>query len=103
MQECLRFNICDLQTSHLANADVPDLSSRIQQAIPDHLSYACLFWADHLLASSLASEILSALKLFIKTHFLHWLEAMSLMAVIPTANAALQMLQDISEVRRQER
>jgi hypothetical protein len=102
MQECLRFNICDLQTSHLANVDVPDLSSRIQHAIPRHLSYACLFWTDHLLASSPTPAILSQLKSFMQTHFLHWLEAMSLMAVIPTANTALLKLRDKSEVRCQE-
>ena len=102
MQTCLRFNICDLETSYLANVDVLHLSSRIRQAIPPHLMYACHFWADHLFSSSLAPEILGQVKLFMTTHFLHWLEAMSLMAAIPNANVALLMLRDISEVRCQQ-
>ena len=99
MQTGLRFNICHLETSHLANVDVPDLSSRIKQVIPLHLSYACRFWADHLCASSLTLETTRQVNSFMKTSFLYWLETMSLIAAIPSAIAALHMLQGLSEVR----
>jgi hypothetical protein len=99
MQANLRFNICDLETSHLDNVDVPGLSSRIELAIPLHLSYACLFWADHLCSSSQTPTMMfRQMKAFFKSSFLHWLEVMSLIAAIPGANAALQILQNISDV-----
>jgi hypothetical protein len=98
MQNCLRFNICNLETSYLSNNEIPNLISRVEQAIPQHLSYACHFWADHLCASSLTPNLLDNLLLFLKTQFLHWLEAMSLMGAIAAADSALRKLQDISTV-----
>jgi WD40 repeat protein len=98
MQSSLRFNICDLETSHLANAEVPDLSSRVEQAIPQHLSYACRFWTDHLCASSLGPDLLDKMILFLKKQFLHWLEAMSLMGAIAAADSSLQNLEGFSPV-----
>jgi hypothetical protein len=44
----LKFNICQLETSYLANKDVVDLKTRIDKYIPPALLYACRFWDDHL-------------------------------------------------------
>ncbi|KAI6158930.1 hypothetical protein EDD17DRAFT_1899110, partial [Pisolithus thermaeus] len=44
----LRFNICGLESSYLANVDVPDLPERIKKNILPHLSYSCRFWGQHL-------------------------------------------------------
>jgi len=44
----LRFNICGLEDSRLANADIKDLPSRITMNIPDCLQYSCLYWSNHL-------------------------------------------------------
>jgi hypothetical protein len=44
----LRFNICELESSHIRNRDVTDLSTRIATFIPFRLSYSCRFWAAHL-------------------------------------------------------
>src|SRR5258706_9728052 len=44
----LRFNICKLDDSRLANADVRDLPSRVKQNISDPLQYSCLHSLDHL-------------------------------------------------------
>src|SRR3984957_8936451 len=51
MKECLRFNICELETSHVHN-DKLNLTDRLKRAIPNHLSYACTFWAEHLQSTS---------------------------------------------------
>src|SRR5258706_15082460 len=45
----LHFNICKLDDSRLANADVRDLPSRVEQNISDPLQYSCLHWLDHLI------------------------------------------------------
>jgi hypothetical protein len=44
----LRFNICNLDDSRLANADVEDLPSRITQNISDALQYSSIYWSNHL-------------------------------------------------------
>ena len=44
----LRFNICKLDDSRLANAEVGDLPSRVKENISDPLQYSCLHWLDHL-------------------------------------------------------
>jgi hypothetical protein len=95
MQNCLRFNICDLESSHLANSDMTDLASRIDKAIPDPLSYACRFWGDHLCNSSLTSSLLDQLILFLKKQFLYWLEVMSLLGAIVEAGSALHKVEGI--------
>jgi hypothetical protein len=43
----LRFNICKLEDSRLANANIGDLPSRIKQNISDPLQYSCLHWSNH--------------------------------------------------------
>ena len=48
MTRQLRFNICELEDSRLANAEVGDLPSRVKENIPDPLQYSCLHWLDHL-------------------------------------------------------
>jgi hypothetical protein len=44
----LRFNICGLEDSRLANADIKDLPSRIIENISDCLQYSSLYWSNHL-------------------------------------------------------
>ena len=48
MVEQPRFNICKLEDSRLANADVEDLPSRIKENILDALQYSCVYWSNHL-------------------------------------------------------
>jgi len=98
MQNTLRFNICGLESSYVDNNAVPDLRSRIEKTIPPDLSYACLFWADHLRSSPITPNIIDQVTLFMKTQFLHWWEVMSLTSAVPAAGAALQMLKNRFEV-----
>ncbi len=48
LSEGLRFNICQLETSYVANNDLEDLQSRIKDNISPMLKYASLYWVDHL-------------------------------------------------------
>jgi hypothetical protein len=43
MKKCLKFNICDLETSYLLNKHVEDLSRRITRNIGHPLIYSCRF------------------------------------------------------------
>jgi hypothetical protein len=87
----LRFNICELETSYVRNADVADLDSRISKAIPTHLIYSCLFWANHLQFSPSGSDILEEAKDFMHSRLLWWLEVMSLVKEVNAAPQALEM------------
>ncbi|KAF7968758.1 hypothetical protein HWV62_29555 [Athelia sp. TMB] len=83
MDNQLHFNIGNLATSHIPNADIPDLSNRVGIAVPQSLSYPCLFWGHHIRKSlSGDSSLLPLISKFFKEKFLFWLEVLSLMGEI---------------------
>jgi hypothetical protein len=99
----LKFNICELETSYLANNDVKDLTTRVGLHIPPALSYACRFWDDHLKHTDFKIDLFRKVETLFKKKFLFWLEALSLTRNIhlaPSAFAALSMwlasCQDVS-------
>ncbi|KAH7308261.1 hypothetical protein B0J17DRAFT_587680, partial [Rhizoctonia solani] len=51
MQRKLRFNICNLENSHLLNSQVPNLKFRVDSYIGPVLKYACTHWIDHFILS----------------------------------------------------
>jgi hypothetical protein len=90
----LKFNICKLETSYLANDDVEDLNTRVNQHIPPALLYACRFWDDHLKHTDFKMGLMGKVKTLFKEKFLFWLEALSLtrnIVLAPSAFAALNM------------
>ena len=90
----LRFNICGLKDSRLANADMEDLPSRIEQCISDVLQYSSLYWANHLCFTPDHDNwfaILGGLKEFFGGLYpLFWIEVLSLMGVVPIAAPSLR-------------
>jgi hypothetical protein len=92
MKEGLKFNICNLETSHLANANVSDLSERIAECIRLPLLYSCRFWAAHIRDTPSDKEnaaLMTEIKDFIYVRFLYWLEVMSVTERAPQAIIAL--------------
>jgi NACHT domain len=88
----LKFNICKLETSYLANDDVEDLSTRVDQYIPPALSYACRFWDDHLKHTDFTTDLFRKVEKLFKKNFLFWLEALSLTRHIGLAPLAFATL-----------
>ncbi|KAH9009707.1 hypothetical protein EDB84DRAFT_1571063 [Lactarius hengduanensis] len=84
----LKFNICNLETSYLANKDVTDLSSRIDKHIPPALVYACRFWDDHTEHIGFETDLFGKLESFFAKKLLFWLEALSLTSDLRLASAA---------------
>lgn len=84
----LRFNICNLESSHLFNDDVPDLQDRVIKYIPQHLQYSCLYWTNHLQSSGLnidGQEVQDVLHSFLlDLRAIYWLECLSLMKELKT-------------------
>jgi hypothetical protein len=64
--------------------EISDLSpDPVKQRIPPHLRYACLKWGFHLRQAVMSPARYDDVQKFLETHFLHWLEALSIMEYIP--------------------
>ncbi len=88
----LKFNICNLESSYLANRDVKDLRSRVDKHIPPALLYSCRFWDDHLEHIDFETDLFVQLRTFFEKKFLFWLEALSLTSDVGLASPALSAL-----------
>jgi hypothetical protein len=85
MVEQLRFNICKLEDSRLANDDVKDLRSRIQENISDALQYSSLYWSNHLCFTPDTGDRRvweSLRKFFEEPYVLFWIEVLSIMGMV---------------------
>ncbi len=88
----LKFNICNLESSYLANSDVQDLKSRIAEHISPTMLYACRYWDDHLKHLDFETDFFDKLRAFFHKNFLFWLEVLSLTSNIRLALPALSSL-----------
>jgi len=93
MKGGLKFNICGLETSHLPNRAIDDLSERITRNIKRPVLYSCRFWAAHIQDTQPEQEqsttLLTLIKDFLLSRFLYWLEIMSVTENITAAKIAL--------------
>ncbi|KIK24088.1 hypothetical protein PISMIDRAFT_646831, partial [Pisolithus microcarpus 441] len=91
LQNELRFNICELESSYLSNARIADLPARINKKILPHLSYSCQFWSQHLLRTTFDSALAVSMHALVgNERILFWLEVMSLMGEVGNAVIALK-------------
>ena len=80
-------DICNLKSPGSMKHEVPQ--DVVRSCIPEHVQYACRYWIDHL--SQINEDKRHEVGLcengkiynFLRTHFLHWLEAMSLLGRMP--------------------
>jgi hypothetical protein len=95
MSEELEFNICELETSCVPNADIQDLRGRVQDKISDALQYSCMHWSSHLCSDSAPTrmEVSRLLGSFLTgAQLLYWLEVLSFMGKVLVAISALRLL-----------
>ena len=92
MVEQLRFNICKLEDSRLANDDVKDLPSRIKENISDALQYSSLYWSNHLcFTPDIGYRAWESLwEFFSGLHPLFWIEVLSIMGMLRIGVRSLQ-------------
>ena len=90
----LRFNICNLEDSRLANADIKDLPSRVKQNISDALQYSCLHWLNHLSfpPANRGQCVLALGEFFEGLYPLFWIEVLSIMRVASIGVPSLRRL-----------
>ena len=93
MMEQLCFNICKLEDSRLANADVHDLQLRVRENISDALQYSSLYWSNHLCFAGDSSDqrVWDSLRKFFEgPYVLFWIEALSVMGIVPIGVTSLR-------------
>jgi len=76
MFSSLKRDICDLHAPGALASEVE--SSRREHYLPSDLQYACRYWVQHLQGSEAHLDDDCQVHQFLQKHFLHWLEALSL-------------------------
>ncbi|KAF7967035.1 hypothetical protein HWV62_36029 [Athelia sp. TMB] len=102
MNERLHFNMCSLTTSHIPNEQIVGLSGRVETAIPQTLSYSCLFWGYHIQkAATRAPSLLQMILAFFQEKFLYWLEVLSLMGEMRLVSQTMVAVRESIKVSKQ--
>jgi hypothetical protein len=92
MNRSLQKNICRLPSYGTSRDEIDPIS--IASSLPDALQYACRYWAYHLSQGTAPVSSLDEVLQFLKKHFLHWLEAMSILGLMSEAiNAVVTLLE----------
>lgn len=73
----LRKDICRLKKPGTMREEVS--SETVEKYLPKHVQYACLYWVHHMKEGNTKIRDNHQAYLFLRTHFLHWLEALSLL------------------------
>ncbi|KAF7967922.1 hypothetical protein HWV62_32539 [Athelia sp. TMB] len=102
MNERLHFNMCSLTTSHIPNEQIIGLSGRVETAIPQTLSYSCLFWGYHVQKTVItAPSLLQMILAFFQEKFLYWLEVLSLMGEMRFVSQTMVAVRESIKVSKQ--
>ncbi|EWZ28531.1 hypothetical protein FOZG_17744 [Fusarium oxysporum Fo47] len=92
MRGGLRENICGLSFPGTRRSTVD--RSELEERIPPHLQYACMHWVYHHIEGYPKLNDDNKVYDFLTTHFLHWLELMSLMG---RSTKSLRMLKSFRD------
>ncbi|KAH6977825.1 hypothetical protein EDB82DRAFT_567457 [Fusarium venenatum] len=92
----LRKNICSLSFPGMQQSSVN--VQLLEERIPSELQYACMYWVHHQTEVSLQPNDMGAMYDFLETHFLYWLEVLSLIGRMGESIELLEELQSIVDV-----
>ncbi|KAL4867481.1 hypothetical protein BDV12DRAFT_186654 [Aspergillus spectabilis] len=92
MRSRLQNNICNLASPGTRRAFISDHT--IRQYLPLELQYSCHYWTHHLEQGQPLSSEIEDIRLFLQKHFLHWMEAMSLLGLISEVGNGDSLLAD---------
>ncbi|KAK0714784.1 hypothetical protein B0H67DRAFT_536753 [Lasiosphaeris hirsuta] len=90
LSDHLKKDICNLRMLGTARADIEP--SVIDLHLPSDVRYACLYWVYHIQQSNTRITDGHQTYAFLKRHFLHWLEALSLLGNI---SESVRMIRDL--------
>jgi len=72
----LHFNMCNLKSSSMKNADIPAANKSSLSLL---VSYSSLFWADHIVQTRCEEILVEAVKFIMYEKLLFWIEVMSIL------------------------
>ncbi|KAG5658696.1 hypothetical protein KAF25_010877 [Fusarium avenaceum] len=96
MRGALQKNICGLSFPGMRRSAVD--SQQLEKMMPSQLQYACMHWTYHQTEGDHELSDDNEIYDFLTTHFLHWLEAMSLLGRVKECLDALRSLTKWPEV-----
>ena len=96
MSKTLKRNICYLKTPGTLRSQIEN--TIVDRYLPPHIQYACQYWVSHLQKGSPNLHNSTQVYEFLQDHFLHWLEALSLIGKIAEAVLTIKMLGSIPAV-----
>jgi len=96
MRGALRKNICNLSFPGMHRSAVG--VQQLEECVPPELQYACMYWVHHQTRVDLQPNDVDDMYDFLQTHFLHWLEALSLIGRVTESIGLLEELQGTVDV-----
>jgi hypothetical protein len=98
MSEHLRKDICTLQRPGVFAYEID--KSQVESCLPPAVQYACCYFVIHLTGARISLRDGDRLHTFLQIHFLHWLEALSLIGEISKGILAITALESVIVVSR---
>lgn len=98
----LKYDICGIGDPLRLKAEVDTLEEHVERCILPHLRYACRHWDSHLQDAMGSPELgvtAGPFREFLERHFLHWLEACSLLVTLEAAVDMLDRARGVFQVR----
>ncbi|KAF6525890.1 hypothetical protein HZS61_011685 [Fusarium oxysporum f. sp. conglutinans] len=98
MRSALRENMCGLSFPGAGRSTVD--SSQLEEHIPPQVQYACMHWVHHLVEGDPKMKDSGDVHDFLTTHFLHWVEVLSLIGRISESIGFIDELQSIVDAEK---
>jgi hypothetical protein len=93
----LRQDMCSLSQPGTLRSEIGE--ETVAAGLPSELQYACRYWVEHIERGQQSVADGDAVHVFLQTHLLHWLEAMSLIGETDQCVRLLARLQALVAVR----
>jgi hypothetical protein len=104
MSRSLRQDICSLKFPGTLNSDIAP--ETVQRFLPAEVQYACRYWVDHLQRSNVelcdGEPLHDQVDTFMNEHFLHWLEALSLLGSMHDGILMVKAINSMLPVSKQQ-
>jgi hypothetical protein len=92
----LRRDICNVQKPGKLRDEIDDAT--VARHIPPDLQYACLYWVHHLQRSGRHITDEEGVYIFLRRHFPHWLESLSLLRKLSDGIPSIRVLLETVQV-----
>ena len=96
LSTCLKENICSLGFPGMLRREIS--IKAVDECLPADIQYSCRYWVHHLDQSGRRIFDKDVVHAFLSKHFLHWLEALSLIGKISDCIGLIESLRSLADV-----